>query len=71
LFVRVGEHEEAAMQVTKIRIAEANGLVPAGAYFARLATNLRNASERAAATPHRRAKNAPSAHCGREQLPTA
>lgn len=47
--MRVGEHEEAAMQVTKIRIADDNGLVPAGAYFARLAGTLRAANEREAA----------------------
>ena len=37
------------MQVTKLRIANDNGLVPAGRYFARLADGLREANERAAA----------------------
>ena len=37
------------MQVTKLRVANDNGLVPAGRYFARLADNLRAANERAAA----------------------
>ncbi len=37
------------MQVTKIRIADQNGLVPAGAYFSRLADNLRAANARDAA----------------------
>lgn len=37
------------MQVTKIRVADENGLVPAGAYFARLAGTLRTANERDAA----------------------
>ena len=37
------------MQVTKLRIANDNGLVPAGRYFARLAEDLRAANERAAA----------------------
>jgi hypothetical protein len=37
------------MQVTKLRVANDNGLVPAGRYFARLAEGLREANERAAA----------------------
>jgi len=37
------------MQVTKLRFANDNGLVPAGRYFARLAEGLREANERAAA----------------------
>ena len=37
------------MQVTKLRIANDNGLVPAGRYFSRLAGALREANERAAA----------------------
>ena len=37
------------MQVTKLRIANDNGLVPAGRYFARIAEALRAANERAAA----------------------
>ena len=37
------------MQVTKLRIANDNGLVPAGHYFSRLAGALREANERAAA----------------------
>ena len=37
------------MQVTKLRIANDNGLVPAGRYFARLADGLREANARAAA----------------------
>lgn len=37
------------MQVTKIRIADENGLVPAGAYFARLANGLAAENERSAA----------------------
>jgi len=37
------------MQVTKLRAANDNGLVPAGRYFARLAEGLRNSNERAAA----------------------
>ena len=37
------------MQVTKLRVANDNGLVPAGRYFARLAEGLRDANERAAA----------------------
>lgn len=37
------------MQVTKLRVANDNGLVPAGQYFSRLADGLREANERAAA----------------------
>ena len=37
------------MQVTKLRVANDNGLVPAGRYFARLAEGLREANKRAAA----------------------
>ena len=37
------------MHVTKLRIANDNGLVPAGRYFSRLAGALREANERAAA----------------------
>ncbi|MFZ2031961.1 MAG: hypothetical protein WAU68_16740 [Vitreimonas sp.] len=37
------------MQVTKLRVANDNGLVPAGRYFAHLAEGLREANERAAA----------------------
>jgi len=37
------------MQVTKLRAANDNGLVPAGRYFARLAADLRQVNERAAA----------------------
>ena len=37
------------MQVTKLRIANDNGLVPAGRYFYRLSEALRKANERAAA----------------------
>lgn len=37
------------MQVIKLRIANDNGLVPAGRYFARLADGLREANARAAA----------------------
>jgi hypothetical protein len=37
------------MQVTKLRGANDNGLVPAGRTFARLAEGLRRANERAAA----------------------
>ena len=37
------------MQVTKLRFANDNGLVPAGRYFARLAEELREANQRAAA----------------------
>jgi hypothetical protein len=37
------------MQVTKLRVANDNGLVPAGRYFARLAESLRDANGRAAA----------------------
>lgn len=37
------------MQVTKLRSANDNGLVPAGRYFARLADNLRSANDRTAA----------------------
>lgn len=40
------------MQVTKLR-TEDNGLVPAGAYFARLAANLREQNERGAAIVER------------------
>lgn len=36
------------MQVTKLRIANDNGLVPAGRYFSRLSEALREANERAA-----------------------
>jgi hypothetical protein len=36
------------MQVTKLRAANDNGLVPAGRYFARLAEGLRTANGRAA-----------------------
>ncbi len=36
------------MQITKLRIANDNGLVPAGRYFERLADGLRQANERAA-----------------------
>jgi hypothetical protein len=37
------------MQVTKLRVANDNGLVPAGRYFARLADNLRASNASAAA----------------------
>ena len=37
------------MQVVKLRVANDNGLVPAGRYFARLAEDLRAANARAAA----------------------
>ena len=37
------------MQVTKLRVANDNGLIPAGRYFARLAEGLRDANEQAAA----------------------
>lgn len=37
------------MQVTKLRSANDNGLVPAGRYFTRLADGLREANERPAA----------------------
>lgn len=37
------------MQVTKLRVANDNGLVPAGRYFAQLAEGLREVNERAAA----------------------
>jgi hypothetical protein len=36
------------MQVTKLCVANDNGLLPAGRYFARLAEGLRTANERAA-----------------------
>jgi hypothetical protein len=36
------------MQVAKLRVANGNGLVPAGRYFARVADGLRTANERAA-----------------------
>lgn len=44
------------MQVTKLR-NEANGLVPAGHYFARLAANLREQNERSAAVVERGEKH--------------
>lgn len=37
------------MHIDKLRIRDKNGLVPAGHYFARLAANLREQNERAAA----------------------
>jgi len=37
------------MQVAKLRVANDNGLAPAGRYFARIAEGLRAANERAAA----------------------
>ena len=37
------------MQVTKLRVANDNGLAPAGHYFARIAHGLREANERTAA----------------------
>ena len=36
------------MQVAKLRVANDNGLAPAGRYFARIADELRRANERAA-----------------------
>jgi hypothetical protein len=81
LFAWVGEHEEAAMHITKIRSADANGLVPAGAYFAQLATNLSAANARDAAVNemdearerklearYRRAKSPPPARGACDQL---
>jgi hypothetical protein len=44
-----GADKETDMQVVKLRVANDNGLVPAGRYFARLAEGLRGANERAAA----------------------
>jgi hypothetical protein len=37
-------HVEVAMQITKLRVSEDTGLVPAGAYFKRLAADLRKAN---------------------------
>jgi hypothetical protein len=51
--MRWGEHEEAAMQVTKLRVANELGPVPAGRYFEQLAQNLRVAN---AANEARRAR---------------
>ena len=75
LFVRVGEHEETAMQVTKLRFADDNGLIPAGAYFARLADTLRTANARGAdaeerernlETRYRRPRSIPTPRDARE-----
>jgi hypothetical protein len=73
LFVRVGEHEEAAMHFTKLRFADNDGLIPAGAYFARLADTLRTANARGAdaeererklAARHRRPRSVPTPRDG-------
>jgi len=68
------------MQVNKIRIADDNGLAPAGVYFARLASSLREANARDAAAMekaeererklearYRRAKAAPPVRGGFDQ----
>jgi hypothetical protein len=44
-----GAHEEVAMQITKLRRSDDTGLVPAGAYFKRLATDLQKANATEAA----------------------
>lgn len=69
------------MQITKIQSADTNGLVPAGAYFARLATSLSAANEHNATAiekaeererkleaRYRRAKNQPPARSACEPL---
>jgi hypothetical protein len=49
LFVRVDATQEVAMQITKLRSPEDTGLVPAGAYFKRLAADLQKANATEAA----------------------
>jgi hypothetical protein len=72
------------MQVTKLRIANDNGLVPAGRYFSRLSEALREANERAAdvvdiyeqqqrkrQTRHRRASASPASTSLKRQIEMA
>ena len=51
------------MQVTKLRIANDNGLVPAGRYFAHLAEALRQANEGATPPWSKTSPNSRSASC--------